>query len=146
MKRLLLISALLFAAMSVMAQNSITMKFTAQNHDGQYPLNGINYAEDRLEYDVNVLSSSAWQSFFESHGAVSLPAAGYREFDSQNPIVIGGIQTHKNYWSASPKTDTSLETDAYYIGFSKWGLDMHHNFKCYGKSVRLIHQVDCFVG
>lgn len=36
MKRLILISTLLLAVMSVMAQNSITVKFTAQNHDGQY--------------------------------------------------------------------------------------------------------------
>ena len=81
-------------------------------------------------YGSNVISASNWTSSLQSHGAVFLPAAGYRCGTSVN----GG---NGCYWSASYKHSLS----AYDAGFSDSGLGTaasEYVGRCDGQSVRLV--------
>ena len=81
-------------------------------------------------YGSNVISESNWTSSLQSHGAVFLPAAGYRCGTSVN----GG---NGCYWSASYKHSLS----SYDAGFSDSSLGTaasEYVGRCDGQSVRLV--------
>ena len=85
-------------------------------------------------YGSNVITASNWTSNLQSHGAVFLPAAGYRCGTSVN----GG---NGCYWSASYKHSLS----AYDAGFSDSGLGAaasEYVGRCDGQSVRLVRVVE----
>ena len=94
-----------------------------------YTLNSTNTAT--ADYTTNTINSSQW-STLEQHGAVFLPAAGYRTNGTSlyNPGYIGF------YWSASKdRSDTAcnvkfIDSNLLLDGFS------HHNI---GNSVRLVY-------
>ena len=81
-------------------------------------------------FGSNLISASNWTNSLQSHGAVFLPAAGYR----CGTWVNGG---NGCYWSASYKHSLS----AYDAGFSDSGLGTaasEYVGRCDGQSVRLV--------
>ena len=83
-----------------------------------------------VSFSSNVISSSTWINSLQSHGAIFLPAAGYRYGSSVD--VVGSIGY---YWSASYHSSDS----AYGVYFSDVGLGtgFAENRYC-GFSVRLV--------
>lgn len=73
-----------------------------------YSLNKVNDAYSTA-YTDNVISSSDWTSKLEAHGAVFLPAGGYR-----NGATVNNAGDRGNYWSSTSHTDS----EAYALGFS----------------------------
>ncbi|MBR5912549.1 MAG: hypothetical protein IKZ55_11240 [Bacteroidales bacterium] len=96
-----------------------------------YPLNSTN--QSGTSYSSNVISSSTWTSSLEVHGAVFLPAAGWRHGLSLANIGTGGF-----YWSAS-RALGGVYPYAYLINFYDGFLyiDSIHN-RSFGRSVRLV--------
>ena len=84
-----------------------------------YSLNSTN--TDDAAYTTNNISSDDWTNKLEAHGAVFLPAAGYR---SGNSMFLVGTEGY--YWSSTP--DESYATKAYH-----W---------CFGSSKLFISQID----
>ena len=82
-------------------------------------------------FSSNVISSSTWANSLEAHGAVFLPAAGYRDVTSVNNV--GGYGT---YWSASWRYNNC---NAYYVHFDDGNLSPDTwASRHYGRSVRLV--------
>ena len=82
-------------------------------------------------FSSNVISSSTWANSLEAHGAVFLPAAGYRDVTSVNDV--GGYGT---YWSASWRYNNC---NAYYVHFDDGNLSPDTwASRHYGRSVRLV--------
>ena len=81
-------------------------------------------------FSSNVISSSTWTNSLQSHGAVFLPAAGYRHGTS-----VGDVGSYGYYWSAS-----------YYDSYYAYGVYFHDGnlstvywySRCSGQSVRLV--------
>ena len=84
-------------------------------------------------YMTNEITSSDWTNDFEAHGAVFLPAAGYR-FQGQTSVTNAGF--HGEYWSSSAKS----KEECYYVDFNNTSLDPedYYQTRCYGHSVRLV--------
>lgn len=83
-------------------------------------------------YTNNVISLSVWNNTLEAHGAVFLPVASYRYGTAVYTGYPGGY-----YWSATAKNNDqaySLSFDA--SGFLSIG---DGDARCYGNSVRLVH-------
>ena len=80
-------------------------------------------------YSSNTITATQWATL-EQHGAVFLPAAGYRNGTSVN--IVG---SYGNYWSAS-YIDSN---NAWYVYFydSSLSTGSYYN-RCYGRSVRLV--------
>ena len=84
-------------------------------------------------FSSNVITASQWATL-EQHGAVFLPAAGYRDGTSVYIDGFGG-----NYWSASYLSSYS----AYYVDFNDGDLDARYGYsRYYGLSVRLVCPVE----
>jgi len=73
-----------------------------------YELNYPNTTSMDAEYNTNTISLSAWESSFESHGAVFLPSDGYRSGTTNYNVGIDGY-----YWSSSCHTYTLFPWDEY---------------------------------
>ena len=81
-------------------------------------------------YNTNSISSSDWSSKFEAHGAVFLPAAGFRHVRTMNYPAA-----HGNYWS----TTASGTSSAYSVFFYLDNVNPATNSNRYlGCSVRLV--------
>lgn len=80
-------------------------------------------------YSVNEFSQDIWESIFESHGAVFLPAAGYRHGNS----VIYANRSG-NYWSETEKSNSNFVT---VFGLGNAIVDIYQD-KNGGRSVRLV--------
>ena len=64
--------------------------------------------------------------------SIILPAAGSRDYDSDNVTFVG---THANYWSSTLYSSYS----AWDLLFdAKWGTSMGYNYRDFGFSVRLV--------
>ena len=93
-----------------------------------YSLNSTN--SSGANFSSNVISSSDWANSLQSHGAVFLPAAGYRDGTSVYLVGSDGY-----YWS-----------DSYNDSLSAWVVDFDDgylytgdaNTRCIGFSVRLV--------
>ena len=85
---------------------------------------------EEANFSSNTITDSQWLSL-EQHGAVFLPAAGYR-----NLIMACGVGGSGNYWSASCG-DYGLK---YGLHFCDQESDVALNdyYSCYGFSVRLV--------
>ena len=96
-------------------------------NSGFYNLNSTNNAD--AYYSTNTISSSQWTTL-EQHGAVFLPAAGYRNGTSVNSVGSNG-----NYWSSSYVNRYT----AWSVSFSgsNLGTDIDSN-RNNGHSVRLV--------
>jgi len=93
-----------------------------------YHLNGVN--DPSSEFYNNSIGQPAWVYYLEEHGAVFLPAAGYRDGTSVN--LVG---SYGNYWSASCYGNNG----AYDVGFYGGDLATYDpGFRYGGRSVRLV--------
>lgn len=93
-----------------------------------YSLSSTN--QSGASFTSNVIGTSAWTNNLQSHGAVFLPAAGYR-----NGASVSGVGGHGYYWSAShidslSACRVSFPDGGLYTGY--WG------YRYYGHSVRLV--------
>lgn len=93
-----------------------------------YSLSSTN--QSGASFSSNVISSSTWTNSLEAHGAVFLPAAGYRYGTSV--YDVGSIG---DYWSASYRSSYG----AYDVNFNYGGLDTGSlSYRYCGLSVRLV--------
>ncbi len=93
-----------------------------------YSLNSPNGGN----FEDNVISADDWVSMLEAHGAVFLPAAGYRSGTTPTNVGYWG-----NYWSATHKGSD----DAFYVFFDSRYLDVNYytyTSRYFGNSVRLV--------
>ena len=101
-----------------------------------YSLNKVNDAYSTA-YTDNVISSSDWTSKLEAHGAVFLPAGGYR-----NGATVNNAGDRGNYWSSTSHTDS----EAYALGFSfastRFVGDTSGAMRFRGYSVRLVYDAN----
>ena len=98
-----------------------------------YSLSSTNTAN--AAYTTNSITSTDWTNSLEAHGAVFLPAAGYREGTS-----VGNAGSLGRYWSSSPYT--SHVEGAYSVFFYAGYLDpAYSSNRYYGYSVRLVRDV-----
>ena len=85
-------------------------------------------------YSSNTISSEVWASDFEVHGAVFLPATGYR-----NGKSVVGASSYGRYW-----TSTSNESDvgdARALVFNGSAINTNGNInRYYGQAVRLVRK------
>ena len=99
-----------------------------------YSLNKVNDANGTA-YTDNVISSSDWTSKLEAHGAVFLPAGGYR-----NGAEVSDAGVQGNYWSSTSSTTVSA------IGFrfssAKFGGGTQGFTRNRGCSVRLVYDAN----
>ena len=95
-----------------------------------YSLNNTN--QNSASFGSNVISSTLW-STLEQHGAVFLPAAGYRSGSS-----VYNVGSDGNYWSAS----YSSSNYAYGVLFYDSGLNPQSSGRYSGYSVRLVRNVE----
>lgn len=92
-----------------------------------YNLNSTNSSS--ASYSANTISSTQWTTL-EQHGAVFLPAAGYRSESSYYQANTTG-----NYWSASSR----YAERAWYVWFLDSDIDTEYSSdKSCGQSVRLV--------
>ena len=80
-------------------------------------------------YSANQIDSTQWTTL-EQHGAVFLPAAGYR-----NETFVSYVGSFGHYWSAS-YYNSNRAWDVFFYG-SNLSTDYYGN-RCYGRSVRLV--------
>lgn len=90
------------------------------------------YDLDANEWNTNSYYTTDWH-YFETHGAVFLPTAGYRATSN----AIGGVETNANYWTTS-----TSNTGAYDMFFNDWTLRIaQEDRRNKGQSVRLVQDV-----
>ncbi len=92
-----------------------------------YTLNDTNNSS--AGFSSNVITASQWSNL-ELHGAVFLPAAGYR-----TGIAVSDFGSSGSYWSAS----CDFNSGAYSVGLI--GPNQNSYYGYYGFSVRLVHSV-----
>ena len=96
-----------------------------------YTLNSTNTYN--ASFSTNVITAAQWATL-EQHGAVFLPAAGYRYRTS-----VSNVGSFGNYWSASYKDNFY----AYYVRFLDGYLNASDlSYRYYGRSVRLVRIVE----
>ena len=88
---------------------------------------------DDVAYTYNTFDAAIWSSDFEAHGAVFLPAAGYRRGKDVEHLGV-----FANYWSASPDGAEY----AYYLSFNESLLYPAYNYnRVTGEAVRLVSDI-----
>ena len=103
-----------------------------------YSLNKVNDATGTA-YTDNVISSSDWTSKLEAHGAVFLPAGGYR--GGTDGATVSDAGNRGNYWSS---TSSTSEQSARYFFFGSavfWG-NTSNSTRNRGCSVRLVYDAN----
>ena len=103
-----------------------------------YSLNKVNDANGTA-YTDNVISSSDWTSKLEAHGAVFLPAGGYR--GGTDGATVSDAGNRGNYWSS---TSSTSEQSARYFFFGSavfWG-NTSNSTRNRGCSVRLVYDAN----
>lgn len=99
-----------------------------------YSLNNVNDAYSTA-YTDNVISSSDWTSKLEAHGAVFLPAGGYRNGASVSNAGVKG-----NYWSSTSDTDTKEYALSFFFGSGRFVGSTSGAARNRGYSVRLVRE------
>lgn len=98
-------------------------------NESYYELNNFNQSD--ASFSCNVINASQW-STLEQHGAVFLPAAGYRH----------GIEIYNvNYSGCYRSSSVSSESNIWRLRFFDEGLCMDEceDSRCNGQSVRLVY-------
>lgn len=98
-----------------------------------YNLSNTNNAE--VDFGSNIIDIGTWTNMFEMNGAVFLPSAGWRMGSSILDIGSCGY-----YWS-STKLSSGYNL-AIYLFFKYNTLSFGTQQSVYGKSVRLVHDVE----
>ncbi|MCR5575278.1 MAG: fimbrillin family protein [Bacteroidaceae bacterium] len=88
------------------------------------------------EYDTNVYTVAQW-TILQNVGVVFLPAAGYRDADSERVQSVGEII---DYW-CKPVSDSDVAA-LYYDDSYGLDYDDEYQYKTYGCSVRLVYDKD----
>jgi len=97
-----------------------------------YTLNNTNTTD--AAFTSNSISASDWASSLEAHGAVFLPAAGYRSGTTVDLVGGSGF-----YWSST----TYGTLWAYDVNFNSYDLrPQYYDYRYYGSSVRLVRAVE----
>lgn len=93
-----------------------------------------NTDQFQANFTSNIIEVNTWENSLEAHGAVFLPAAGYR---SENSVSY--VNHYGEYWSATYGDSSS----AYYvhIGHSDFTPQSSNYERYHGFSVRLVHSV-----
>ncbi len=92
-----------------------------------YTLSSTNTLE--ASYTTNSITLANWTNYLESHGAVFLPAAGFR-----SGITIGDVVENGYYWSSSPNGSNFI----YCLFFGSNYLSVGYFSPYFGFSVRLV--------
>jgi uncharacterized protein (TIGR02145 family) len=100
-----------------------------------YSLNNVNDANGTA-YTDNVISSSDWTSKLEAHGAVFLPAGGYR-----NGAEVLDAGDKGNYWSSTSSTSAQSARYFYFGSAVFWG-NTSNSTRNRGCSVRLVYDAN----
>lgn len=97
-----------------------------------YNLNNINTTN--AEYSSNLINAYTWENYLEKHGAIFLPAAGYRFGWALESVGSVGC-----YWSSSVNSGSW----AYNMNFGNTGQNTNGRQNRYvGNSVRLVCNVE----
>ena len=100
---------------------------------GYYTLASTNTVG--AHYDTNVISSDDWTNSLEAHGAVFLPAGGYRN----NGTTVNNPNDQGFYWSAT--SSSSNASQARRLNFTNMGMNLSSGTVRYrGHSVRLVYE------
>ena len=94
-----------------------------------YNLNNTNNSSS--SFSSNVISSSSWMNYLESHGAVFLPTAGFRYV-----TFVHEVGSYGSYWSTSAQNAGT--NCAIHVGFSNGELGLYSIGRGSGLSVRLV--------
>ena len=96
-----------------------------------YSLNSANTPD--AAFAVNTITFADWTSALEAHGAVFLPAAGYR-----NGTTLVNVGTGADYKSSTSQSQNLQGTNVYgfYFGNSYFGVGVLESYR--GHSVRLV--------
>ena len=96
----------------------------------------LNFKYNPNDYSTNVYSLDEW-AIMQSHGAVFLPATGYRYGTD-----VGDVGSYGYYWLSSAfDSDYSDYGDADYLYFSGGMIVGSNQFREFGFSVRLVQDV-----
>ena len=101
-----------------------------------YSLDKVNDAYSTA-YTDNVISSSDWTSKLEAHGAVFLPAGGYR-----NGATVSNAGDKGNYWSSTSDTDTKEYALGFFFGSGRFVGSTSGAARNRGYSVRLVYDAN----
>ena len=104
---------------------------------------GTSFVSDAKEYQTNVYTLKQWW-VMEAHGAVFLPAAGFRIGDMSNEEVVQTYlrgYLHGNYWSCTSVENSSTYPYAVSID-NTLGITISSCRKPDGFSVRLVQDVE----
>ena len=97
-----------------------------------FSLNSTN--KSSVDYNSNIISVSQWATL-EQHGAVFLPAVGYRY-----AFWVRDVKLNCGYWSSSH--DTQYNDLAYYMLITDVGLGVYRSDREAGRAVRLVRYVE----
>lgn len=92
----------------------------------------IGFSPQSKEWKTNDYTLEEW-SIMESHGAVFLPAAGYRY-----GADVGSVGSDGDYWSSSAGGNDYAD----YLGFYSYGVYTSYGYDRYGRSVRLVRDAE----
>lgn len=96
-------------------------------------ISGINIITTAYSYTSNSYNASQWAQL-EAAGAVFLPAAGYRE-----GVTLYNVGTKGRYYSATIYSQDNSYAQIMY--FNTLGIDTSRDYRDYGSSVRLVHDL-----
>ena len=99
-----------------------------------YSLDKVNDATGTA-YTDNVISSSDWTSKLEAHGAVFLPAGGYR-----SGAEVSGAGVQGTYWSST--SSTTVSALGFYFVSTKFAGNTQGFTRNRGCSVRLVYDAN----
>ena len=122
-------SGILFAKAKVNGKSGVVL-LPDDWSSSYYTLSSTNTTG--ADFTTNSITADDWTSQFEAHGAVFLPAAGYR-----NGSTVNSAGSNGRYWSSSP--NASNVRNAYIVYFNSGSLNPASNdLRCLGYSVRLV--------
>ena len=122
-------SGILFAKATVSGKSGVVL-LPDDWSSSYYTLSSTNTTG--ADFTTNSITADDWTSQFEAHGAVFLPAAGYR-----NGSTVNSAGSNGRYWSSSP--NASNVRNAYIVYFNSGSLNPASNdLRCLGYSVRLV--------
>jgi len=101
-----------------------------------YSLDKVNDAMSTA-YTDNVISSSDWTSKLEAHGAVFLPAGGFR-----NGASVTNAGDKGNYWSSTSSTDSEGYALGFFFGSGRFVGSTSSAARNRGYSVRLVYDAN----
>ncbi len=99
-----------------------------------YSLDKVNDANSTA-YTDNVISSSDWTSKLEAHGAVFLPAGGYR-----NGATVSDAGVQGTYWSST--SSTTISARGFYFKSATFMGNTQNFVRNRGCSVRLVYDAN----